>query len=315
MTQPLTDPATEFEHARAEEIAGPAARRIQRAARRLAALYVELAGSLEAPLPPDRQLEFKLRATEIIYGARSYTQRRTLRTARQAWRNGVESVPLPPGAIRLKSPPLAADVIQVTMGLDRAVGRDISDAAYLAKTLQIRDWRDVMAAVGKANQAASRIERTVRWVANRAHNAGVAAAADKLGQALVWVPEPDACLTCLSYAGAVAQPGGLFQPAQVFPVSPSGYEIRSVWPSVGPPQHPNCRCRVQSWAGTEDEYSGPDYPQVLQREAQRAVLLGRAQGSEPARLRAADKLLQHVTLAPKSVADRARRAVKAGTFG
>jgi hypothetical protein len=53
----------------------------------------------------------------------------------------------------------------------------------------------------------------------------------------------------------------------------------------------------------------------LKREAQRSVARGfSGYDSKPARLRAADRLLRHPTLLPKTVVERARRDVKRGAF-
>ena len=151
----------------------------------------------------------------------------------------------------------------------------------------------------------ARAERTAAWVANRSIAEGVRHVTNQHRVSLVWVAERDACLHCLAYAGEVAAPGHPFPGGLTYGDRPLGTD--PVWE---PPLHPNCRCRIQPWLGDDQEDSGLQLPQVLRREAQRTVAGGYANASEPASLRAADRLLQRAgLLLPKAVVRRARQAV------
>jgi hypothetical protein len=79
----------------------------------------------------------------------------------------------------------------------------------------------------------------------------------------------------------------------------------------------NCRCEIDAWTGHgPDDLDPVDLPYALRREAQRSVLTGQAQGSGPARARAADRLLDVADLlVPKTVQKRARKKLDAGTLG
>jgi hypothetical protein len=120
------------------------------------------------------------------------------------------------------------------------------------------------------------------------------------------------CVSCLSYAGALAEPGETFRPV-VQVADPSARPKHSV---IGPPLHVHCRCGLEAWAGAPEADLGPlDLPYALRREAQRSILRGETQGSQPARLRAADRLADLAgLLVPKTVVKRARKAIAAGKF-
>ncbi|HEX8109785.1 MAG TPA: hypothetical protein VF516_18770, partial [Kofleriaceae bacterium] len=117
--------------------------------------------------------------------------------------------------------------------------------------------------------------------------------------------------TCLGYAGALAAPGEPFRP--VFSVGdPSA---RPAGPVHGPPLHPWCRCELDWWYPDGPDLTPLDLPYALRREAERSILTGQAQGSAPARLRAADRLVDLAGLiVPKTVVKRAKKALQAGRF-
>jgi hypothetical protein len=184
----------------------------------------------------------------------------------------------------------------------------LAAAQRLARTLDLRTHGDVTTLLARANQAVNTIGSTTRWVANRAVNEGAQAVADAAGVKRMWVAERDACLTCLAYAGNLADPGAPFPAGLTF-----GDSSVVKHPLMAPPAHPNCRCRVQPWLGTEPQF-GVELPTALKREAQRSVLRGDSDyASRPAKQRAADRLLKTgLSGLPDIVKIRARRKVRAG---
>lgn len=191
--------------------------------------------------------------------------------------------------------------------VDADVRRRLEDTARMADTLPLESRRDVDMAVSRGRSAVTYARARARWAANRAVNAGVSQAARDAGMRIVWVAERNACLHCYAYAGltvAVGEdfPSGLTYGDRPLPPPPGGLPY--------PPLHPNCRCSVEA---TDEE--GTDVG--LAREASRSVARGFSDyASEPARFRAADRLvLQGATLPgsqlpaalPRSVLDRTRR--------
>lgn len=190
--------------------------------------------------------------------------------------------------------------------VDPAAVARLADAADLARKLPLKDRAELEAVLAQAVRAVNQSEGTARWVANRAVSMGTAAVARRDGARLVWVPERDACLHCLAYAGWVVEPG------QSFPVGLS-YADKPLKPFgdlIYPPLHPNCRCQVDL------TYLPVGRSEVaLAREAERSVARGLSNhATEPAALRAADRLFRSPTLLPRSVRERARRDVAAGKF-
>jgi hypothetical protein len=191
--------------------------------------------------------------------------------------------------------------------VDADVSRRLEDTARMADTLPLESRRDVDMAVSRGRSAVTYARARARWATNRAVNAGIAQAARDAGMRIVWVAERNACLHCYAYAGltvAVGEdfPSGLTYGDRPLPPPPGGLPY--------PPLHPNCRCSVEA---TDEE--GTDVG--LAREAARSVARGFSDyASEPARFRAADRLvLQGATLPgsqlpaalPRSVLDRTRR--------
>lgn len=131
----------------------------------------------------------------------------------------------------------------------------------------------------------------------------------------LWVPERDACRHCLAYAGEFEKLNEGFAEGLTFgdkPLTPSawgGGQIRK------PPIHPHCRCDIVPYDSARD--IGPvTQAEALKREAQRSILRGWALDSEsqPARLRAAERLLRADPAMPATVKDIARRALRRGGF-
>lgn len=233
----------------------------------------------------------------------------------------------------------AAQAVAATgIVLGATIGRPSADTLAQARTVRgsaraavdraqqllaagpLDSYGDVLAVVGTARQSLTAVERTTRTVATRALAEGVTALADDNGLPRLWIPERDACLHCLRYAGRIAKPGETFPEGLTY-----GDKPLPTGPVAGPPLHPNCRCRVVPWLGVAAYASerspggklpvGQDYPGVLRREADRAVLRGWATGeSNVARLRAADRLLRRGVALPKTVKRRAAAAVLAGRF-
>lgn len=196
---------------------------------------------------------------------------------------------------------------------------------------------DLEALAAKVGGIVPRVERNVRFVTNRAINqttVQIAASATTLqpptitgeppisvngrtplidnGLRVVWVNERDACLVCLALAGHVADPNsGLgFDEFATFSPRPAP----AVWPPgmplMGPPRHPNCRCRLRIIAA--DNTMVPD---ALRREAERSVARGwSGHDSRRSRLGAADMLVRRVNRLPRTVNERAAKNVAAGSF-
>lgn len=197
------------------------------------------------------------------------------------------------------------DVIRAVMAVEEQAQEELDKAADLLRGATDAD--DLQAALARARGSVTRTERTARWSVNRALSEGVRAVAEEQGVGRLWIPERDACLRCLAYAGLYVGPGEAFPGGLTFDTRP----VKKLDPVPDPPLHPNCRCRTIPW---RTEW-GTDYPDSLKREAQRSVLRGWSvpSESERARLRAADALLKRTQL-PKSVQDYARRAVRQGEF-
>jgi hypothetical protein len=132
---------------------------------------------------------------------------------------------------------------------------------------------------------------------------------------MLWLAEPDACVTCQGFAGRIAAAGQPFDIAfaSIFTDKPH------LWPAgpvEHPPAHPSCRCECVVWLGVAPGATGPSLPEALQREAQRSILKGWSLPSESGaeRIRAARKALARNPAAPASVKAYSRRAVTAGRF-
>lgn len=196
--------------------------------------------------------------------------------------------------------------------LDEVTRVRLDDAAGLAKTLPMDTKRDVLAVVGKVSAAKTRAEGQVRWTANQGINAGTSVVADRLGSALLWVAERDACLACLAHAGWSVAPGDTFPAGLTFgdkPIREDGVEY--------PPLHPGCRCQVRLWDGPigapPTDRSEMDPAARLAAEARRSVVYGwTSYASGAATLRAMDRLLRRGADLPASVERRARTLLRQG---
>lgn len=225
-----------------------------------------------------------------------------LRVARQGYASGMEGRLVAAGALPDVDVPLelAVHARTATDSLRAAVA-DVVDAA--------RAGADPVALGDGLRRAGTRAGLAVDYVAARSVNEGATEAARSAGRRLVWRAERTACLACLAYSGAVTEPGDVFRP--LIP----GMDIHLPLVET-PPRHPRCRCTVAPYTGTEASgRSTPDVASGLAREARRSIALGRSgYASNPARIRAAERLLRLGADLPASVTARSAAAVRRGTF-
>jgi hypothetical protein len=204
---------------------------------------------------------------------------------------------------------LPLDVRWALKNLTGGMREDLRMARRLAAHSKLDRYGDAQAVVSMLRKAANRADRAATWIIHRAHNEGVKRAIERQAAqgdrvSMLWQAEPNACATCAGYAGALAAVGVPFRPVmQVGDASgrPDG-------PLFGPPAHPYCRCRLVPWYGRTDPLP-TDTPMRMRREAQRAVAAGKVLASEPAKRRAADRLVElaDALALPRAVARRARR--------
>lgn len=177
----------------------------------------------------------------------------------------------------------------------------------------VESHAELVEVLSPTQAAASDVERDTRTVVNTALNDGVEAVARHHDADLLWMSERDACVVCLGLAGTVVSAGEDFPLAATFGTRPTEW-----WTPDGgllrPPRHPRCRCRCVPWLGHAGP--GPSLPEVLRREAERAVLRGwsRPSESEQVRVQAAERLLARGSVLPKTVQAAAREAVRRGRF-
>lgn len=300
--------AIAFEERAAEQVTADARRQLTAAMRRVTAEYVRRAGGVDQPLPPEQVGGFRSVLVAALAGLGVRAANRLAQVVAAGLTLGLRHAAAVLGDTTVQPAP-SRSLRVAAAAVQRQVAEELAGAVEAARTVELARYSDATAAVGRATAAVGRADAGTRWVANRAVNEGVTAVADDAGAQRLWVAERNACLTCLAYAGLLADPGEPFPAGRTF-----GDKSTVVEALAGPPAHPNCRCRISPWLGVVAS-AGVDLPEAMRREAQRTVLRGWSQHtSEPARLRAADRLLRAHLLVPKSVADRARRAVAAGSF-
>lgn len=284
----------------------------------LTRLYARTVGSLDEPPTADQSLLLRAavaalilraaeRAAELLIGIVDALVEAAQKAIEYGVRLAEQFLGFAVDQLTYTDPALTDAVV----AMRELARQDLAAAVAYAQQAPIRSHGDLVAIGAKGNQLANRVDRTARWMFNRGANRGVELIADQLGAEKLWIAERDACLTCLAYSGDTV--GAL----ELFPAGKT-YGDRSTvrWPIPGPPAHPNCRCRLQVWLGSEEGVGPVEMPEALRREAQRTVARGWSEyASEPARLRAASRLIQQgATLLPRSVVDRARSAVVAGGF-
>lgn len=157
-----------------------------------------------------------------------------------------------------------------------------------AGVLDLRTMSGILGVLGPLGKSAADLEAAASYAVHTAANEATIEAARQADADLVFVPERDACLECINRGG----------------------DTGDAATGNPPPVHPRCRCELQ-------EFNDPEVPKALKRESIRSVLRGFSlpSESEAARLRAAAEMLRRRPVAPKSVQDYARAAIKRGKFG
>lgn len=188
---------------------------------------------------------------------------------------------------------------------DVEVGRLVEDQLAGIRSV-LRSNEDIPVALAMARKVISRVDGSVSWNVHRAAADAVEATATELGLQRRWVAERDACLHCLAYQGQVAEANQPFIGGLSFATKPLSTD-----PVRNSPLHSFCRCIIQVHDAADSFVLD-----ALKREASRSVLRGSRlpSESERERLRAADRLLRAGTNLPKTVQERARKAVKRGNF-
>lgn len=215
--------------------------------------------------------------------------------------------------------------------LDRATGK-LRKAAALTRTYRQGSFVVARNVLAVAETGANDLEQAARTLTNEGVRDGATAVADDVGAQLLWIAERDACVTCLALSGHLADERGEFDVHATFGRSPIAWLPDGGL--IGPPRHPNCRCRLTPWIEHDVQpviprqrgsgITDPNLPEALRREAERSVLNGWALPSEPTTVRAqaAARLLDRITdglapsgwQVPKSVRSGATKDLKAGKF-
>lgn len=198
------------------------------------------------------------------------------------------------------------DAARAAAPLATAVGEQLRLASRLLSPRMAsgRGWRGVLAGLGAARRAVTLLRQTIAWAVHRSINGGAAQTADHYNARLLWIAEPDACVTCLAYAGRVSDrdgrfPGGLSMDPRSRTASAAALD--------GPPAHISCRCRAVPWL--PDWGTGPgSLPALLRDQAWQSIATGQGRPSEShaARRRAAQALL-----AQRGLSARVRRQATA----
>lgn len=171
--------------------------------------------------------------------------------------------------------------------------------------------QDAEAVRGALGSALNNIRGTAAYAVNESAAHGQLAVADATGSAALWHAERNGCVHCLSRAGAFRRADGTFGygPNGSFAAKP----LELDGPLTAPPLHPHCRCSLI--VGPRAALEG--LASAMAREAARSVLRGDKlpSESEASRLQAAQRLLANGGAGlPKTVRERARRAVAASSF-
>lgn len=303
-------------------------------------------------VPDEEAIAFEVEAAEAITGGLAVALGKVLARALAAWAAGqsgralravvhaalseVRWAPMTPALAGVAEDAVALGVERASRGLTAPDRRKLRrrpprpdvpepvnlDALTRARVRQAQDFvgtlamdtkRDLDAVLGKVSSVRSRAEGQARWTANEGINAGTSGVARSIGRNLLWVPERDACLHCLAYAGWTVRPGETFPPSLTFADSPLGRSDGILYP----PLHPGCRCQVKTTPGKAgppaEDGSANDPAAALAREARRSVVYGwTAHASQAATLRAMSRLLEEGANLPASVERRARTLLRQG---
>lgn len=319
-----------------DAVSGPLRKLLSDIFRTLAGRYVLMFGALDRPADPvaAQQLTDTL-VTELQAVAEYDPTPQLQEFAAQAAARGLEY------ANRHLAEPVAADTLELPTVLAQAIeavpqtmAESVASATNFAEQLPITGWDDLVKAMGKANQAATSLERSTTWAVNKANSDAVRQVAVDKGAKLLWVAEPDACVICLALSGHVIDPmsGEGFDEEATFGKPRSAPDVYPPGePLMSPPRHPNCGCHPELWFGPHVPEGGPeenalynrpgvganvDLPAALRREAKRSIVYGWSLPSESGavRLDAAARLLQRGAGLPRSVEERGHRAVAKGSF-
>lgn len=166
----------------------------------------------------------------------------------------------------------------------------------------------LLAGVGRARTAVSRIRARMAAVLGRAVNEGLTASVRAAGGQKLWVAERDACTACAAYAGRTAAVGEEFPGGLDWDPQRRG----ATGALLMPPRHPHCRCRVIPWLPRW----APGLPNLIAQQAGQAVAAGqfRPGDSQASRIRAAREVLRSGAELPGPVRRLAADAVRAGRF-
>ncbi|HEV2346462.1 MAG TPA: hypothetical protein VGS97_20350 [Actinocrinis sp.] len=320
-----------------DAVSGPLRQLLRNIFRMLAARYVLMFGGLEQPAADAVQAQqlAELLVTELQAVAEYDPTPQLQQFAAQAAARGLEY------ANRYLTAPVAPGVVQLEPVLTEAIGavpetmaESVASTANFVEQLPITGWDDLVRAMGKANQAATSLERSTTWAVNKANSDAIRQVAVNKGASLLWVAEPDACVICLALSGHIIDPmsGDGFDEEATFGKPGSAPDV---WPPgeplMGPPRHVSCRCHPELWFGAHAAPGGPeenslynrpgvganvDLPAALRREAKRSIVYGWSLPSESGavRLDAASRLLARGAGLPRSVEERGHRAVAKGAF-
>lgn len=219
--------------------------------------------------------------------------------------------PIPAGHDLARALNADGALVDVVDSADRSAQARLARAVQLAEQLPLDTETDVAAVAAQATSAVNQAKADTAWVATRSVARGSVDVAAATGAGRVWIAERDACLACLALSGHVVHDSALF-PNITFGDRPLSL------PAVPyPPRHPHCRCRVRPYTGPGPslDMSATDTASALAREARRSVLKGwTGHESEPARRRAADRLIHQGAHLPRSVVARAARDLHADRF-
>lgn len=339
----------QIELAAANAVTKALRQQLTNATRQITALYLRYTGSLTQPLPVLYRTLFADQATQIIAGVQVDIRDDLWRMVLRALRLGQLSAQPFITATQTRAQDLVTYTRdQIYAAIERAQqqpGTTVEWMATIVAASQARaaagllaaqaapsigtpagTYPEVLAWLNNAQQALTGLERDTRWATNAAFNQGVRELADLSGQSRMWIAERDACLHCLAYSGEIAPARQPYPAGLTYYIDPAGnpkplkpYPVGHVW---GPPLHPNCRCFQRPTPYLEGYPVMPweirlyTPAQALKREAARVVLRGAAGvDSLPARLRATSALLNRGSTLPKSVRERAARAVRRGRYG
>lgn len=286
------------------QTAAPLEAALQRVAQAAIVLYLQFAGGQDNEVPFERRHQFGGLLADLLHSVVPRTARRLLGRLQKALRGGADG-PLP-----ASERPVPPEILRMAAEADRLASRHINEAARQARSGQVASFKDLTVVTARAHQAVTSVKRTASVAVVTAASEGARRRARELNWKLVWVPERDACLTCLAYAGRVIGVDGQFPAGLTMGTGKS--TVR--YPISGPPAHPNCKCQIEPLAPEEvDDPLG--MPTALRREAERSVLRGESgSDSKKARLAAADLLLDAGTSLPRTVQKRARANIRSGVF-